>query len=221
MLEKDKLEKVGLEAISLEVDRGRNKVSYIDSSIEETIAIQEYNEKYIIDIYVNILGIKKDTEEEIRIGRLEGNFFETQFMMEDTSFLDICDCVGRDLEPLAEVIINNDGYIKENICAYHENLMYIDRIYVEEKYRNIGIASLIIESLNELLEYTIGLEPDTLILLPKPQEKDKDGHLHNIEDKEKKEICMKKLIKLYKKLGFKKIRNSNYMMKKQDYSNEI
>ena len=104
--------------------------------------------------------------------------------------------------------------MKENICAYDENLMYIDRIYVEEKYRNIGIASLVIESLNELLEYTVNLEPHTLILLPKPQEKDKDGHLHNVEDEEEKDIRMNKLIKLYKKLGFKKIRNSNYMMKK-------
>ncbi|MBQ2835803.1 MAG: GNAT family N-acetyltransferase [Clostridia bacterium] len=214
MLEKDKLEKVGLEAISLEVCRGRNKVSYIDSDIEESIISQEYNEKYIIDIFIDILGIKKDTGEEINIGKLEGNFFESQFVMDDTSFFDVCDCVGRDLEPLAEVIIDRDGDIKENICDYHENLMYIDRIYVEEKYRNIGIASLVIESLNELLEYTVNLEPHTLILLPKPQEKDKDGHLHNIEYEEEKNICMKKLIKLYRKLGFKKIRNSNYMMKK-------
>lgn len=214
MLEKDKLEKVGLEAISLEVCRGRNKVSYIDSDIEEAITSQEYNEKYIIDIYIDILGIQKDTGEEIKIGKLEGNFFENQLMMEDTSFFDVCDCVARDLEPLAEVIIDRDGDIKENICGYDENLMYIDRIYVEEKYRNIGIASLVMESLNELLEYAVSLEPHTLILLPKPQEKDKDGHLHNIEDEEEKDICMNKLIKLYKKLGFKKIRNSNYMMKK-------
>ena len=48
MIERDKLEKVGLEAISLEVCRGRNKVSYIDSDVEEAIISQEYNEKYII-----------------------------------------------------------------------------------------------------------------------------------------------------------------------------
>lgn len=41
MLERDKLEKVGLEAISLEVSRGRNKVSYIDTDLQEAIRSQE------------------------------------------------------------------------------------------------------------------------------------------------------------------------------------
>ena len=137
--------------------------------------------------------------------------------MEDTNFYEVCDCVGEDLEPLAASIIDKDGWIKENICEFDENLMYIDRIYVEEKYRNIGVASFVIKCIEELLEHTVNLNPHVLILLPKPQEKDNAGNLHNIKNEEQKEICMKNLIKLYKKLGFKKIRNSNYMMKKTTF----
>lgn len=214
MLERNKLEKVGLEAISLEVSRGRNKVSYIDTDLQEAIRNQEDNERYIIDIFIDIIGIEESTGEEISIGKLEGNFFESEFVMEDTDFYAICDCVGRDLEPLAATIVDKDGCIKEHICEFHKNIMYIDRIYIEEKYRNIGIASFVIESISELLEYTVNLNPHTLILLPKPQQKNGEGELCNIKDKEEKEICMKKLINLYKRLGFKKIRNSNYMMKK-------
>lgn len=33
-------------------------------------------------------------------------------------------------------MLDKDGNVKENICEVHKNLMYIDRIYVEEKYRN-------------------------------------------------------------------------------------
>lgn len=216
MLERDKLEKVGLEAISLEVSRGRNKVSYINTDLQEAIRSQEDNERYIIDIFIDILGIEEGTGEEISIGKLEGNFFESEFVMGDTDFYGICDCVGRDLEPLAATIVDKDGCIKEHICEFHKNIMYIDRIYVEEKYRNIGIASFVIESISELLEYTVNLNPHTLILLPKPQQKNGEGELCNIKDKEEKEICMKKLINLYKRLGFKKIRNSNYMMKKTE-----
>ena len=197
------------------------EVNYIDTDLEEAIRSQEDNERYIIDIYIDILGIEEGTGEEISIGKLEGNFFESEFAMEDTDFYQICDCAGRDLEPLAEAIIDKDGNVKENICEFHKNLMYIDRIYVEEKYRNIGIASFVIESISELLEYTVSLSPHTLILLPKPQEKNKEEELCNIEDEEEKEICMKKLINLYKRLGFKKIRSSNYMIKKQAYIGNI
>ena len=69
MLERDKLEKVGLEAISLEVSRGRNKVSYIDTDLQEAIRSQEDKERYIIDIFIDILGIEEGTGEEISIGK--------------------------------------------------------------------------------------------------------------------------------------------------------
>ena len=82
--------------------------------------------------------------------------------------------------------MDKDGCIKEHICEFHKNIMYIDRIYIEEKYRNIGIASFVIESISELLEYTVNLNPHTLILLPKPQQKNGEGELCNIKDKEEK-----------------------------------
>ena len=94
--------------------------------------------------------------------------------------------------------------------------MYIDRIYIEKEYRGAGIASFVIESLNEVLQYTTELNPNVYIVLPKPQEKDENGKIGNMKDEQQKEICMEKLLKLYKKLGFKKIRNSNYMIKKKD-----
>ena len=215
MLDKEKLNKVGLDYITLQVFRGRNDIYGIDSNIEDAINFQEPNEKYTIDIWIDIVGIKKNSDEEVKIGKLKGNYFESEMLIDDCSFYEICDCEGADLEPLAAVITDSEGYIKESICKYNENLMYIDRIYIEKEYRGAGIATFVIESLNELLQYTIDLNPNVYILLPKPQEKDNKGDVHNIEDQIQKEIFMQKLIKLYKKLGFKKIRNSNYMIKKK------
>ena len=73
MLDKEKLNKVGLDYISLKVSRGRNNIYCIDSNIEDTINFQESNEKYVINIWIDIIGIKKDSDEEIEIGKLEGN----------------------------------------------------------------------------------------------------------------------------------------------------
>jgi hypothetical protein len=216
MIDKEKLNKVGLDYIPLKVSRGRKNIYYIDSNIEDAINLQEPNEKYVIKIWIDIIGIKKDSGEELKIGKLEGNYFEAEVVMEDFSFYDICDCEGADLEPLASAITDNYGDIKESICQFDENLMYIDRIYIEEGYREAGIASFVIESLNELMQYTVELNPNVFVLLPMPQEKDEKGNMHNVNDEKKKEVYMQKLLKLYKKLGFKKIRNTNYMIKKKD-----
>lgn len=216
MLDKEKLNKVGLDYISLKASRGRNNIYCTDSNIEDAINSQEPSGKYIIDVWIDIIGIKKDSDKEINIGRLEGNYFESEMLIDDYTFYETCDCKGADLEPLASAITNKDGYIKESICEFDENLMYIDRIYIDEEYRGAGIASFVIESLNEILQYTTGLNPNVYILLPKPQEKDENGKISNMKDEQQKEICMQKLSKLYKKLGFKKIRNTDYMIKKKD-----
>lgn len=214
MIDLEKLNKLELEAISLKVSKSRNNIYYINSDIKNSIEQQEPEDKYIINVYIDILGIKSENEKEVNIGKLEANFFESEIVMEDMTFYDICDCVGSDLEPLASEIVDGDGYIKEDICDYCGNLMYIDRIYIEKEYRNIGIASFVIESLNDILSYTLNLHPTTIILLPKPQEKDEGGNLKNIEDNDRKELYTQQLIKFYKRTGFKKIRNSKYMVKK-------
>ena len=92
--------------------------------------------------------------------------------------------------------------------------MYIDRIYIEEKYRGLGIASYILNSLNQILEYSTNMNPHVLILLPKPQEKNNKNRLVNMNDKDKEKFYKSKLIDLYNKLGFKKIRNTEYMLKR-------
>lgn len=219
MLDKEKLNELGLDCISLRVSRDRNVINYIDSDIDNAINIQEPNEKYVINIWIDIIGVKEDSDEEIKIGGLEGNYFEASITIDDYTFYEICDCEGADLEPLAASITDRDGNIKESICEFDENLMYIDRIYIEKEYRGVGIASFVIESLNEILQYTTELNPNVYILLPKPQEKDEEGKISNMKDEKEEKICMEKLLRLYKKLEFKKIRNTNYMIKKR--KNEI
>lgn len=115
---------------------------------------------------------------------------------------------------MASAIVDKNGDIKEEICEFDENLMYIDRIYIEEQYRGLGIATYVINSLNSILEYSVNLSPDVLILLPVPQEKGRDGLLTEVRDEQKKKECLKKLLKLYKRLGFTKIRGSKYMIKR-------
>ena len=161
-----------------------------------------------------MFAINLDKEEEISVGKITGNYFESEIFMDDISFYELCDSIGTDLEHMASAIVDEDGDIKEEICEFDENLMYIDRIYIEEEFRGLGIASYIINSLNDILEYSIKLSPNVLILLPAPQEIGKDGLLQEVRNKEINEQNKKKLIKLYQKLGFKMLEDSNYMIKR-------
>jgi len=187
-------------------------MDFISEEIEQWIGNQDESNKYIIGVTIEIFGSKIDTEEHIKIGELTGDFFESE-SVRNIGFQELCDMVSTDLEHMASAITNN-GNIKDEICDFDENLMYIDRIFIDEKYRGMGIAGYIISNLKKILEYSVNLNPHVLILLPNPQEKDKEGMLHETENTAEKEANKQKLIDLYKKLGFIEIENTNYMIKR-------
>lgn len=214
MIDLEGLNNLGYDSISLMVSGTRGELNYIDTEIREYIEEEENEDKYSINIFIDICATNLETQEKINIGKLTGTFFESEIIMDDVSFYDLCDSIGTDLEQMATAIIDEDECIKEEICECDENLMYIDRIYIEEKFRGLGIASYVINSLNTILEYSVNLSPNVLILLPVPQEKGKDGLLHEVNNTKINEQDKKKLLKLYQKLGFEKLEDSNYMVKR-------
>lgn len=214
MIDLEGLNKLGYDSISLEVSGTRGELNYIDKDINNYIEEQDYEDKYVINVFVDIFATNLDTQEKVKIGKLIGNFFESEIVMDDISFYDLCDSIGTDLEHMASAIVDEDECIMDDICEFDENLMYIDRIYIEEKFRGLGIASYVLISLNDILEYSVNLSPNVLILLPAPQEIGKDGLLQEVRDEKINENNKKRLIKLYKKLGFEKLEDSNYMIKR-------
>lgn len=214
MINLEGLRKLGYDSISLSVSGTRGELEYIDEEIDNWRDGQDFEEKYIINIFVSIYATNLDTQKKGKIGKLTGNFFESEIVMDDISFYDLCDSVGTDLEHMASAIVDEEECIKDEICEFDENLMYIDRIYINEKFRGLGIASYVINSLNEILEYAVNLSPNVLILLPAPQEIGEDGLLQEVRDEKINENDKKRLIKLYEKLGFEKLEDSNYMIKR-------
>ena len=214
MIDLEGLNNLGYDSISLMVSGTRGELNYIDTEIREYIEEEENEDKYSINIFIDICATNLETQEKINIGKLTGTFFESEIIMDDVSFYDLCDSIGTDLEQMATAIVDEDECIKEEICECDENLMYIDRIYIEAKFRGLGIASYVINSLNTILEYSVNLSPNVLILLPVPQEKGKDGLLHEVNNTKINEQDKKKLLKLYQKLGFEKLEDSNYMVKR-------
>lgn len=214
MIDLEELNKLGYDSISLEVSGTRGELNYIDRDINNYIEEQDYEDKYLINVFIDIFATNLDTQEKVEIGKLTGNYFESEIIMDDISFYELCDSISTDLEHMASAIVDEEDCIKDEICEFDENLMYIDRIYINEKFRGLGIASYVINSLNEILEYSVNLSPNVLILLPAPQKVGEDGLLQEVRDEKINENDKRRLINLYEKLGFKMLKNSNYMIKR-------
>ena len=214
MINIEDLRKLGYDSISLKVSGTRGEINYIDKEIDKCIEEQDDEDKYVINVFIDIFATNLDTQEKEKIGKLTGNYFESEIVMYDISFYDLCDSIDTDLEHMASAIVDEEECIKNEICEFDENLMYIDRIYINEKFRGLGIASYVINSLNEILEYSVNLSPNVLILLPAPQKIGEDGLLQEIRDEDINKQNKEKLYKLYEKLGFKKLEDSNYMVKR-------
>jgi len=213
MLNLEELGKLELDSISLRVSGGR-ELNYIDGNFDDWLENEDMINKYMIEIEIEILGINLQNDKNIKVGEVRGYFFESESVMDDISFHYLCDSISSDLEMMASAISDKNGDIREEFCDFDENLMYIDRIYVKEKYRGLGIASYVIKNIKEILGFSINLYPHTLILLPMPQERGEEGSLSFIKDEQKNKLFKQKLEKLYKNCGFKKIKNTDYMLKK-------
>jgi len=213
MLNLEGLEKLGLDSISLRVSGGR-KLDYIQGNFDDWLKNDDMENKYTVGIEIEILGENLENDKSIRIGEMRGYFFESELVREDISFYYLCDSISSDLEMMALAIVDEHGTIKEEFCDFDETLMYLDRIYVKEEFRGFGIASFITKNINEILEYSINLYPQALILLPMPQEKNEEGLLSEMKNNQKKNLYKQKLVKLYKNLGFNEIENTDYMLKK-------
>lgn len=106
--------------------------------------------------------------------------------------------------------------LKDEFDSFSYNdFIYINSIYIDEKYQNLGIGSSIISHIREIIFNLLKLKVKCIFLYAKPQYQDENGEIENNPDKDAQE----KLIKFYKKCGFTRIRNTGYMYINNDYTN--
>lgn len=187
------------------------EVPELNQMIETLIEQMDPEEKYVIYFKINILAelLSGKTSE---IGFIEGYFFEAEmFLSEANSFFDLCDRISGDICGMAEAVTTKKGNIKSSICPPENNIMYIDKMYIEERYRNCGVGTYMIDNINALLRYSLNLEAYVCVLMPYPQVKSPDGELtHATEDTEEKRF---RLIRFYRRTGFSEIKGTQYMFR--------
>ncbi|MBQ3413935.1 MAG: GNAT family N-acetyltransferase [Clostridia bacterium] len=167
------------------------------------------NQRYFFTIY------KTDDElnKQEQIGKVEMTYMDV-YMAEETGYgiFDLFDLIDSEKQGVCEYLFDFDGEQNDKYVGMDRDVLYIDEIFIEKKYRNMGIGSLIVKELPRLIRQILKLRPGCLVLLANPFE---------IEGKEfkptrdKKKI--EKLIKFYSRNGFQRINDTQYLAKNMDF----
>ncbi len=123
----------------------------------------------------------------------------------DRNFYITCDDFSADLESIASVICDESGKVSEKYLtdeADYEKIFILDHIEINKKYRNKGIGSDIIKNLSRMLHYQFDYGSN-IFLCASDFESAKE---YGFDSNEYKEGCQR-LIKFYKKFGYKVISN--------------
>ena len=215
MLDLKKISELGFgDMLSFNAYVDKPQIRYVEDDILSAIKDIDIIEKYINHFVIRILitDINEDTDTEI--GFIRGKIIHSEEEMEDCNFYEVCDAHSQELEEMAEVLIEKNWNLKNEIVNERDTICYISEFYLNKKFRNLGIGSFVLENLAELISYYSEQMITKIIVLPEPLVKGKDGLLKAMsENNHEKEKLKEDLIKFYSENGFKEIENSRYMIK--------
>ena len=215
MLDLKKISELGFgDMLSFNAYVDKPQIRYVEDDILSAIKDIDIIEKYINHFVIRILitDINEDTDTEI--GFIRGKIIHSEEEMEDCNFYEVCDAHSHELEEMAEVLIEKNWNLKNEIVNERDTICYISEFYLNKKFRNLGIGSFVLENLAELISYYSEQMITKIIVLPEPLVKGKDGLLKAMsENNPEKEKLKEDLIKFYSENVFKEIENSRYMIK--------
>lgn len=181
----------------------------IDCNLENLI-----HTRYYLTIYLE----DEDDEIQEEIGRIELIYLDI-ILAEKNGYgvEDVFDMTSSDVYLAYKHLYDNDETPNmKYISEYVDNAVYVDRFDINKKYRNMGLGSKIMENLPELLSQLLKLYPTYIFLYANPYERTSDEndneiieHCRRIDDKN----AIEKLIKFYEKNGYKRVENTQYMVR--------
>lgn len=200
------LENILIEATSNAETFGDINNEGLDFSCSEESLL---NKRYYFTIYKT----DKDLSKQEKIGKIEMTYMDV-WMAEETGYeiYELFDLLDSEKEGVCEYLFDFDGYPNEEYVGLERDVLYIDKIFIEKKYRNLGIGSKIVKKLPRLIRQILKLRPGCIVLLANPFEM--EGKELNA-NRDKKEI--ENLIEFYVKNGFERIENTQYLVRNMDY----
>ena len=216
MLNIEKIKKLGFgDSVSLKCYINRPHLTYLQNSILSEIDEMNINNKYITYFFIDVFIADLDNCKDKKIGFIRGCFIKPEAYMDDSNFYNTCDAENGELEEMASILVNEDGYMKGKYANSSDCICYISDFYIYKKFRECGIGSYILNQLNHILRYYAREFITKIILLPQPRVINNQRHTQNLSDKNsKRELELTQILRdYYRKNEFKEIKNSKYMIK--------
>lgn len=167
------------------------------------------NQRYFFTIYKTDEELNKQEQ----IGKIEMTYMDV-WMAEETGYgvFGLFDLIDSEKQGVCEYLFDFDGERNHKYVGMNRDVLYIDEIFIEKKYRNIGIGSKIVKELPRLIKQILKLRPGCVVLLANPFEIDVK-EFKPTRDKKK----IEKLIKFYAENGFERIKETQYLAKNMDF----
>ena len=193
---------------------GSENVEAIGDINDEEINISYSDENLLNKIYfLTIFKTDDEFNRQEQIGRIEMTYMDV-YMAEETGYsvFELFDLIDSEKQGVYEYLFDFNGEQNDKYVGIDRDVIYIDEIFIEKKYRNIGIGSLIVKELPRLIKQMLKLRPGCLVLLANPFEIE-GKEIKPTRDKNK----IEKLIKFYSRNGFQRIENTQYLTINMDF----
>ncbi len=142
-----------------------------------------------------------DSDDETNIGSIYG-----YLLYNDTDFWEQCDVESGDCEIIASTICKADGSVSEELLSNenkYSQIFILDKIEINEKFRNKGIGSSVLKKLPEMLQYQFDAG-HTIFLNVSDYESASCYGFDSAQYRKGSE----RLMTFYKKFGYKTIKNN-------------
>lgn len=200
------IENISIEGTGSGIAFGQINDDKIDISCSDEDLL---NKRYFLTIY--------DTDEDFnkteQIGRIEMTYMDV-WMAEETGYgvFDLFDLKDSEKEGVCKYLFDVDGNQNDEYVGIDKDVIYIDEIFIEKKYRNMGIGSMVVVELPRLIKQILKLHPGCMVLLANPFEIE-GSEFNPTRDKDE----IEKLIQFYEKNGFKRIEDTQYLARNMDF----
>ena len=171
---------------------------------------------YTLSMYPVLIELRKYEEEQSGelIADITGYYFDLDYMLnESISKFEIFDSESGEIYELYEALFDNDELLEE-IETINQNIFYISDIYVSEEYRQAGYFTMIINQLDEILQYIAKLNVG--VIATRIYEYETCDKIDSIEHltKAEKEILKNKIINTLINADYKILeKDTNYLVK--------
>jgi len=177
----------------------------IDTVCEGQLPAHKYTARFMVDIY--------ESKTAENIGFLKGISFEPEKFFGSKKRKDLttsCGIIPADLSALTKIAANGSSDLINSIFSPGSHIMYIQNIYIEKKYRGLGIGTYLLDNIGSIFQYSFGYTNAACILNPYPQIKYADHEAYaSIYASPEEEL---RLINFFVEAGYKPIPDSNLML---------